>query len=181
MSRPLLSETPGWSSRNFAFKFRDEMHPRCDWCRRRFRAKPKGRTARFCSASCRQRAYERRKLVKRKQAEADAINAVEAPGWTARLFGVKPNLPPRHRPRRLKCPACWLEFVVKTRGPIPETCSRRCAHALALYRSYVQGKSEGLMRLKKDVVAVARLGEQRRRHQVTIDDMLTKIGVRRSR
>jgi hypothetical protein len=36
---------------------------------------PCGRPARFCSASCRQRAYERQQLAKLKQAEADAINA----------------------------------------------------------------------------------------------------------
>jgi hypothetical protein len=39
---------------------------------------------RATSASCRQRAYERRLLEQRKQAEADQINAAEFPAWAGR-------------------------------------------------------------------------------------------------
>jgi hypothetical protein len=35
--------------------------PKCAWCRKRFARKATGRPATFCSASCRQRAYEKRK------------------------------------------------------------------------------------------------------------------------
>jgi hypothetical protein len=41
-------------------------------------------------------------------------------------------MPPPRRPRNLLCPVCKFAFDVKKRGPIPETCSRRCALALAI-------------------------------------------------
>jgi hypothetical protein len=85
-----------------------------------------GRRARFCSATCRQLAYARRKLQKEKQAEADAINAANFPAWATHLH-VKPKLSPRRRPRRLQCPVCKFPYVIKKRGPIPKTCSTRCA------------------------------------------------------
>lgn len=33
---------------------------RCEWCRQHFNPKTRGRPPRFCSDSCRQRAYEKR-------------------------------------------------------------------------------------------------------------------------
>ena len=50
------------------------------------------------------------------------------------------KLPPR-RPRKLLCPVCKFPFAAKKRGPIPETCGRRCALALALHRAYRRGAS----------------------------------------
>jgi hypothetical protein len=34
----------------------------CEWCSRRLRTKTRGRPRRYCDATCRQRAYERRRL-----------------------------------------------------------------------------------------------------------------------
>jgi hypothetical protein len=150
---------------------------RCEWCRHLIKPKPRGRPARFCSASCRQRSYERRRLEKEKQADFDAI-AAQHSAWAKYLL-PRPKLPPRHRPRRLRCPVCKFQFAVKARGPIPETCSRRCACALALWRAYMRGKNEPLALLKKDLTAVAFLAKRRRRHQMIIDDMLSEIGVPR--
>jgi hypothetical protein len=155
-----------------------DARSRCDWCRRLVKPKLRGRQARFCSASCRQRAYERRRLEKEKQAEFDAI-AAQHPAWATYLL-PKPKLPPHQRPRRLQCQACKSPFVVKARGPIPETCGHtRCAHALGLYRAYLRGKSEAAAFLTKDLTAMAFLAERGRRHQTIIDNMLTDIGVPR--
>ena len=63
---------------------------KCKWCGHQIKGKRNGRPARYCSASCRQRAYERRLLEKQKQAEADAANAA-----LPRCAHVKPTLPPR--------------------------------------------------------------------------------------
>jgi len=145
------------------------MKPRCEWCNRRIKAKPLGRPARFCSASCRQLAYARRQLAKRKQAEADAHNA--GLGWMTHLY-VKPKLPPRRRPRRVRCPVCTSPIVVKKRGPIPKTCSPRCALTLALQDAYRRGTEQGLTLLKKDMTALTFRAQRRRRHQTIIDDLI---------
>lgn len=151
-----------------------DARPRCEWCRQLIKAKPRGRAARFCSAACRQRSYERRKLVKEKQAEADAINEATLPPWATHLH-LKPKLPPRHRPRRLQCPVCRFPFAVKTRGPIPETCGRRCALALALHRAYRRGQREGSELLTKDIAAAHFLAKRHTRHQTIIDSLLNDV------
>ena len=137
-----------------------EARTRCERCRRLVKPSPRGRPARFCSASCRQRAYERRQLAKQRQAEADAINQASFPAWATYLH-IKPKLPARHRPRRLQCPVCKFQFAVKARGPIPATCSQRCALALTLHRAYLRGKNEPLGLLKKDIVAASFLAQRR--------------------
>lgn len=47
---------------------RDLRHNRhvtkCAWCSRQFEGNARGRPARFCRTSCRQRAYERRALLR---------------------------------------------------------------------------------------------------------------------
>jgi hypothetical protein len=145
--------------------------PRCEWCNGRVKVKPLGRPARFCSASCRQRAYERRQLTKRKQAEADTINAAKYPAWATHLH-VKPKLPPRLRPRRLQCPVCKFPFDVKARGPIPATCSRRCALALALHTVYMQGVNKPRDLMNEDIVANSFLSERKRHQKAIIDNIL---------
>ena len=144
---------------------------RCKWCKRLVKAKPRGRPSNFCSATCRQRSYERRKMAKQKQEEANAINKALFPAWATHLH-VKPKLPARCRPRRLQCPVCESPFAVKARGPIPRTCSWRCALALALHRAYLRGKSEPLGLLNKDIVAASFLAQRHKRHQVIIDSLL---------
>jgi hypothetical protein len=148
---------------------------RCEWCNRRVKVKPLGRPARFCSAGCRPRAYERRQLTERKQAEADAINAAKYPAWATHLH-VKPKLPPRHRPRRLQCPVCKFPFAVKARGPIPATCSRRCAWALTLHTVYMQGVNKRRHLMKEDIVANSFLSKRKRRQKAIIDNKLAGIG-----
>jgi hypothetical protein len=117
-------------------------------------------------------------LVKRKQAEADAFNEANFPDW-AKYLHAKPKLPPRRRPRRLPCPVCKFPFVVKARGPIPVTCSPRCAKALALYQAFQRGINRPLDLLNKDIAANSFLAARRGRHQTIIDDMLSDIGVPR--
>jgi hypothetical protein len=152
---------------------------------------PRGRPARFCSASCRQRAYERRQLQKQKQAEADAINAEKFPNlavlenFPARFAHLlaKPNMPPRHRPRKSECPVCMSPIAVKKRGPIPKTCSRRCALTLALHRAYKRGIDVPVTLLKQDIAAVTGLDrrrrqreqERRQRYQEIINGMLSGV------
>jgi hypothetical protein len=169
--------------------FSDEMlRPSCEWCRRLIKARPRGRPARFCSASCRQRAYERRLLAKEKQAEADAINAEKFPTLAAQEkfpaflahLQAKPKMPPRSRPRKLRCPVCMAPIAVKKRGPLPETCSRRCALTLALHRAYKRGIDVPVTLLKRDIAAISGLDrrrkqrdqERRRRYQEIINGML---------
>ena len=53
-------------------------------------------------------------------------------------------MPPPRRPRNLLCPVCKFAFDVKKRGPIPETCSRRCA--LAPGRAVGKTNQAGLAR-----------------------------------
>jgi hypothetical protein len=148
------------------------MYRICEWCRCRVKPKPCGRPARFCSASCRQRAYERRQLARQKQTAADVINR-GLPAWATHLHD-KPKLPARRRPRRLQCPVCKFPFAVKARGPIPETCSRRCAFALALHKAYKRGQQEPIGLLNKDIVAASFLA-QRKRHQAVIDSLLANV------
>lgn len=89
---------------------------------------------------------------------------------------VKPKLPPRRRPRRLECPVCKFPFAVKARGPIPETCSQRCALALKLRNAYLRGQQgEMLGLLNKDIVAASCLAQRRRRHQAIINSLLTDV------
>jgi hypothetical protein len=164
--------------------------PRCEWCRHLIRAKPLGRTPRFCSASCRQLAYKRRLLEQRKQGEADAINAAQFPNWAGREnvppyvkhLLAQPQLPPRRRPRRLRCPACKFWYVVKKRGPVPRTCSDRCALALKFYRAVQTATGRPIKLLYADIVANALLNQRsappdlrRARHQSIIDDILAPI------
>jgi hypothetical protein len=111
-------------------------------------------------------------LAKQKQAEADVINR-GLPAWATHLH-VKPKLPARRRPRRLQCPVCKFPFAIKARGPIPETCSQRCALALGLHKAYRRGKQEPLGLLNKDIVAASFLA-QRKRHQAIIDSLLTDV------
>jgi hypothetical protein len=80
-------------------------------------------------------------LEARLHVEADAVNAAQFPNLEivktvpqlAHLL-AKPKLPPRQRPRKKRCPLCGLPFAVRRRGPIPETCSRRCASDVVIYR-----------------------------------------------
>jgi hypothetical protein len=108
-------------------------------------------------------------LAKRKQAEADVINR-GLPVWATHLH-AKPKLPRLRRPRRLQCPVCKFPFVVKPRGPIPKTCSQRCALALALHRAYLRGRNEQFDLLNKDIIAASFLA-QRRRFQAVIDNLV---------
>jgi hypothetical protein len=117
---------------------------------------------------------------KRAKAEADAINRAKFPAWATHLH-VKPKLPPRRRPRHLECPVCRVRFEVKRRGPIPETCGRRCALALALHNAYLHGREEPSRLLNHDIVANSRRIQRMARHQVIINEMLDRIGVRRRR
>jgi hypothetical protein len=136
--------------------FRDEMdpRPRCEWCRRLVKAKPRGRPARFCSASCRRRAYERRKLVKEKEAEADAINPANFPVW-AKHWHIKPKMPPHPRPRKLLCPVC------KSRSPSRSADRfRRRATVGAPWRLHCTGltgeaPTRPVTLLKKDIAAMS--------------------------
>jgi hypothetical protein len=122
-------------------------------------------------------------LEKQAQAEADAINAAEFPDWPGREnvpahvahWLAKPRLPPRRRPRRLKCPVCKFTFEVKKRGPVPTTCSNRCAWALALLQGhkFLAGDPEG--RLRRDIVSIALSHGRRIRHQAIINDMFRRI------
>ena len=43
---------------------------KCAWCKKSFKVKPRGRAADFCSNSCRQRSYERRKWQRPQLVEA---------------------------------------------------------------------------------------------------------------
>jgi hypothetical protein len=147
----------------------------CEWCRRRIQKKRRG--TRFCSASCRQRAYERRQEEKRKQAEVDAINA-KYPPWAVHLH-VKPKLPPRRRPTRLRCPVCTFSFVVKKRGPIPETCSERCARALMIRRVVDTVREAPVALLNQDMMAMYQQEKRRRRFQAIIADVLAPVNRRR--
>ena len=167
-------------STNWRAKFLCEMEdrPRCQWCRHLLKPKGRGRTARFCSASCRQLAYERRRLTKQKQAEADAINRAKFPPWATHLH-VKPKLPPRHRPRQLRCPVCTFPFAVKARGPIPETCSPRCSRALTLREACRLGVNKPVELLDQDIMAAHVLGTQRRRRQAIIDALVPSAKRRR--
>jgi hypothetical protein len=76
---------------------------------------------------------------------------------------------------------CKFHFVVKARGPIPLTCSRRCAYALALREAFKRGVNMPLTLLNKDIAAMSRRAERKRRHEAIIDAMLSDIGVRRRR
>jgi hypothetical protein len=102
------------------------------------------------------------------------------PPWAAYLQ-AKPQLPPRHRPRKLRCPVCTARFAVKKRGPIPETCSRRCALTLALHRAYKRGIDVPVTLLEKDVASfqVQRREQRRQHYQEIIDGMLTGVLPRR--
>jgi hypothetical protein len=122
-------------------------------------------------------------LEKQAQAQADAINAAEFPDWAGREnvpahvahLLAQPRLAPRRRPRRLKCPVCKFVFEVKKRGPVPATCSNRCAWALALLRGhkFLAGDPEGLLR--RDIVSNALSHGRRLRHQAIIGDMFSRI------
>jgi len=113
-------------------------------------------------------------LQARKQAEADAFNAKNFPTWTTH-WHRKPKLPLRHRPSSLHCPVCNCRFAIKKRGPIPQTCSRRCGLALALHHAYQRGRNEPLTLLQKDIKANEFLVERKRRHQRIIDDLLDDL------
>jgi hypothetical protein len=154
----------------------------CQWCGHRI-PKMVRHHARFCSTSCRQRAYERRLLEKQAQAKADAINAAQFPNWAgqenvpayvAHLL-VKPQLPLRYRPRRLKCPVCRFPFEVKKRGPIPVTCGDRCARALALRWAIKIALGDPQEHLRRDIVNNALSHGRRIRHQAMIDDMFVRM------
>lgn len=151
---------------------------KCEWCGHRIKAKRSGPAAHYCSASCRQRAYERRLLQKQKQAEADAVNAT-LPRWATHMH-VKPKLPTRRRPTRLKCPVCRFPYAVNKRGPIPLTCSHRCAFALALYKAYRRGQAEPFEVMKKDLAASMHLDDDYRRRKARIDEMLAGIDKRKT-
>ena len=162
-----------------------QARPKCEWCRHRIKPKPRGRPARYCSPACCQRAYERRQLTKRKQAEADAINAAKYPPWATHLH-IKPDLPPQRRPRRKQCPVCKFPFVVKKRGPIPEVCGPRCARALELSRVALAVMERPINLFKKDVMANHRdvmVKDQERlrwqRRQATINDIKALIARQR--
>jgi hypothetical protein len=122
-------------------------------------------------------------LEKRKQEEADAINAAEFPAWAGREnvpayvahWLTKPQLPPRRRPRRRRCPLCGFSFAVKKRGPIPLTCSYRCALALKLYRAAKTLAGQPVKLIERDIVAHALLDQRRTRHQALINDLLDRI------
>jgi hypothetical protein len=47
---------------------------KCNWCKKRFKPRVAGRPALFCSASCRQRAYERRKWTPHSASDALALD-----------------------------------------------------------------------------------------------------------
>ena len=57
---------------------------KCDWCREWFKPKPRGAPPRFCSQSCRQRAYEARR---RKAASKPLGSALRAD--IDQLFGSR--------------------------------------------------------------------------------------------
>jgi hypothetical protein len=59
------------------------LRQRCQQCRKRFTAKTGGRPAMFCSASCRQRAYE-----ERKRARSDTWPLTKRSSWAPRTAGV---------------------------------------------------------------------------------------------
>jgi hypothetical protein len=143
--------------------------PRCNWCQHLIKPKGHGPAARYCSASCRQRAYERRQLEKQQQAEIDELHRQYS--WAAKLQ-PQPKLPPRRRPTRLKCLVCSFPFAVRKRGHIPKTCGPRCKLALALYTAYTRGKNEGPAALDRDITAMAFRAQRGRRYQSIIDKLL---------
>jgi ribosomal protein L34E len=53
---------------------RSRPKPKCAWCGTRLKPQPAGRPALFCSASCRQRAYEKRKWARYSASDALALN-----------------------------------------------------------------------------------------------------------
>jgi hypothetical protein len=85
------------------------------------------------------------------------------------------------------CPVCKFTFTVKKRGPVPDTCSDRCALALALHRAYRHGVDKPVALLKKDIAAKSfqiqrveqRRQQRRQRYQEIIDGMLTGVLRRR--
>ncbi len=176
--RPAMGRQPPlrepFSSTNCRGKLLDEMEedrPRCEWCRHLLKPKGRGRPAHYCSASCRQLSYERRQLVKQRQAKADAINKAKFPAWATHLH-VRPKMPLRHRPRQLKCPVCTFRFPVKARGPIPETCGRRCSLALTLRNTFKLGVNKPIELLDKDISEAHLIGAQRRRYQAIVDALV---------
>jgi hypothetical protein len=84
---------------------------RCEWCRARFKLPDRGRLPRFCSHTCRQRAYEKRKWGRPRAVEALAQDIAEGrlQGYVRseirrmlELAGVRlpPDDPPGGRPGR---------------------------------------------------------------------------------
>ncbi len=78
---------------------------RCRWCKKHFQPKPAGRPALFCSASCRQRTYERRKWTEFSGLDALSLDLIP---WAAKRKMVEQT---RH--------AHMIELV--TRGTVPLT------------------------------------------------------------
>ena len=64
---------------------------KCAWCGKRFAPKPVGRPALFCSASCRQRAYEKRRLSQYSASDALAWTCYREPrsGRWSRRFATR--------------------------------------------------------------------------------------------
>ncbi|WKD61159.1 hypothetical protein CCICO_05655 [Corynebacterium ciconiae DSM 44920] len=52
---------------------RDSETHTCQWCGKEFAASGRGRPKKYCSASCRQRAYEHRQLAESRQLPSDAV------------------------------------------------------------------------------------------------------------
>jgi hypothetical protein len=80
---------------------------RCLWCREKIAVKPQGRLPRFCSHSCRQRAYERAKwqqphlLALHKDLKRFAIRAeIRKEAWELlRQMGLVEAAAPPEKPR----------------------------------------------------------------------------------
>ena len=83
----------------------------------------------------------------------------------------------------LLCRVCTALLAVNKRGPVLETCGRRCTLALALHQAYRRGVDMPITLLKMDIAAksfeVRRAQQRRQRFQEIIDGMLTGVLPRR--
>ncbi|WP_448850722.1 hypothetical protein [Corynebacterium sp. 335C] len=62
----------------------------CDWCGREFEDSPRGRRRKYCSQSCRQRAYEARRGIRRPVAPPDGgLSEEQAQRLADGLFEVR--------------------------------------------------------------------------------------------
>jgi hypothetical protein len=62
---------------------------KCAWCKERFKPKTAGRPAVYCSVSCRQRAYEKRRWVSYGAMDAFALDTLPWPARQAMVEDIR--------------------------------------------------------------------------------------------